>query len=73
MFTIDGYALLRNDGEPSVTLRPYGGAAVYSCVHFIPGYSYARNINGIEMNVTRVLILPRVTRTGVYHPPKIPA
>ena len=72
MYTIDGYTLFRNDCEPSVTSRPYGGTTVYSRVDFIPGYPYAHNINGIEITIMKVMILPHVNIIDVYHSPKIP-
>ena len=72
MYTIDGYTLFRNDGDCSVTSRPYGGTAVYSRVDFIPGYPYAHNINSIEITTTKVMILPHVTIIGVYRSPRIP-
>ena len=64
--------MFRNDGEPSVTSRPYGGTAVYSLVEFIPGYPHTHNINGIEITIMKVMILPHVTIIGVYRSPKIP-
>ena len=36
MYNIDGYTLLRNDGNSS-TSRPFGGMAVFSRVEFLPG------------------------------------
>ena len=72
MYTIDGYALFRNDVQSSGTSRPYGGTAVYSRVNFIPGYPRVYNINGVEITIMKVMILPHVTIIGVYRSPKIP-
>ena len=57
MYIIDGYTLFRNDGEPSVTSRPYGGTALYSRVDFIPGYPHAHNINDIEITIMKLTIM----------------
>ena len=72
MYEIYGYTLFRNDDQPSVTSRPYGGTAVFSRVDFLPGYPCCHNIHGIEITVIKVMILPHVTIIGVYRSPKIP-
>ena len=72
MYAIDGYTVFRNDAQSSATSRPYGGTAIFSRVDFIPGYPCARNINGIEITIVKVWILPHVTIIGVYRSPKIP-
>ena len=71
MYEIDGYTLFRNDGH-AFTSRPFGGMAVFSRVEFLPGYPHSHNINGIEITIMKVFILPRVTIIGVYRSPKIP-
>ena len=72
MYAIDGYSLFRNDGQSSVTSRPYGGIAVFSRVEFIPGYPHCYNINGIEIVIIKVMMLPHVTIVGIYRSPKVP-
>jgi ATP-dependent DNA helicase PIF1 len=71
MYEIDGYTLFRNDGHCS-TSRPFGGMAVFSRVEFLPGYPLCRNINGIEITIMKVMILPHVTIIGIYRSPRIP-
>ena len=71
VYEIDGYILLRNDGH-SLTSRPFGGMAVFSQVEFLPGYPCCHNINGIEITIMKVTILPHVTIIGIYRSPKIP-
>ena len=71
MYDIDGYNLFRNDGH-SLTSRPFGGMAVFSGVEFLPGYPCRQNVNGIEITIMKVMILPRVTIVGVYRSPAVP-
>jgi endonuclease/exonuclease/phosphatase (EEP) superfamily protein YafD len=71
MYNIDGYTLFRNDGVSS-TSRPSGGMAVFSRVEFLPGYPRCHNINGIEITIMKVMILPHVTIIGIYRSPRIP-
>ena len=71
MYDIDGYNLFRNYGH-SLTSRPFGGMAVFSHVEFLPGYSCCCNVNGIEITIMKVMILPHVTIAGIYRSPKIP-
>ena len=59
MYDIDGYNLFRNDSQ-SLTPRPFGGMAVFSRVEFLPGYPYCLNVNGIEITIMKVMILPHV-------------
>ena len=54
-----------------MTSRPYGGTAVFSRVEFIPGYPHCHNINGIDITIMKVLILPHVTIIGIYRSPKV--
>ena len=70
-YDIDGYSLFRNDSQ-SLTSRPFGGMAVFSRVEFLPGYPCCRNVNGIEITIMKVMILPHVTIVGIYRSPKIP-
>ena len=70
MYNIDGYTLFRND-RLSLTSRPFGGMAVFSRVEFLPGYPCCRNVNGIEITIMKVMILPHVTIVGIYRSPKI--
>ena len=70
MYGIEHYNLFRNDGR-FVTSRPFGGMAVYSRVEFLPGYPQCLNMNGIEIMIMKVMILPHVTIIGVYRPPRI--
>ena len=71
MYEIDGYTLFRND-DHSLTSRPFGGMAVFSRVEFLPGYPHSHNINGIEITIMKVFILPHVSIIGIYRSPKIP-
>ena len=71
MYDIDGYNLFRNDSQ-SLTPRPFGGMAVFSLVEFLPGYPYCLNVNGIEISIMKVMILPHVTIVGIYRSPRIP-
>ena len=71
MYDIDGYNLFRNDSQ-SLTPRPFGGMAVFSRVEFLPGYPYCLNVNGIEITIMKVMILPHVTIVGIYRSPRIP-
>ena len=71
MYNIDGYTLFRNDGVSS-TSRPFGGMAVFSRVEFLPEYPRCHNINGIEITIMKVMILPHVTIIGIYRSPRIP-
>ena len=71
MYEIDGYTLFRNDHH-SLTSRPFGGMAVFSRVEFLPGYPHSYNINGIEITIMKVFILPHVSIIGIYRSPKIP-
>jgi endonuclease/exonuclease/phosphatase (EEP) superfamily protein YafD len=71
MYNIDGYTLFRNDGVSS-TSRSFGGMAVFSRVEFLPGYPRCHNINGIEITIMKVMILPHVTIIGIYRSPRIP-
>ena len=61
----------RNDSH-SFTPRPFGGMAVFSRVEFLPGYPYCLNVNGIEITIMKVMILPHVTIVGIYRSPRIP-
>jgi hypothetical protein len=70
MYDIDRYTLFRNDGHSSIS-RPFGGMAVFSRVEFLPGYPHCHNINGIEIIIMKVMILPHVTIVGVYRSPRI--
>ena len=63
--------IFRTDGVSS-TSRPFGGMAVFSRVEFLPGYPRCHNINGIEITIMKVMILPRVTIIGIYRSPRIP-
>ena len=72
MYTIDGYTLFRNDAQSLMTLRPYGGMAVYSRVEFIPEYPRCLNTNGIEITIMKLMILPHVTIIAIYRSPRIP-
>ena len=65
------YNLFRNDSQ-SLTPRPFGGMAVFSRVEFLPGYPYCLNVNGIEITIIKVMILPHVTIVGIYRSPRIP-
>ena len=71
MYDIDGYNLFKNDSQ-SLTSRPFGGMAVFSRVEFLPGYPCCRNVNGIEIAIMKVMILPHVTIVGIYRSPRIP-
>ena len=71
MYDIDGYNLLKNDSQ-SLTPRPFGGMAVFSRVEFLPEYPYCLNVNGIEITIMKVMILPYVTIVGIYRSPRIP-
>ena len=73
MYDIDGYNLFRND-RLSLTSRPWhqGGMAVFSRVEFLPGYPCCQNVNGTEITIMKVMILPHVTIVGIYRSPKIP-
>ena len=71
MYDIDGYNLFRNDGY-SLTSRPFGGMAVFSRVEFLPGYPCCQNVNGIEITIMKVMILPQVTIVGIYRSPAVP-
>ena len=71
MYDIDGYNLFRNDGH-SLTSRPFGGMAVFSRVEFLPGYPCCQNVNGIEITIMKVMILPQVTIVGIYRSPAVP-
>ena len=75
MYNIDGYTLFRNDGVSS-TSRSFGGMAVFSRVDLtcrdLPGYPCCHNINGIEITIMKVMILPHVTIIGIYRSPRIP-
>ena len=46
--------------------------AVFSRVEFLPGYPYCLNVNGIEITIMKVMILPHVTIVGIYRSPRIP-
>ena len=46
--------------------------AVFSRVEFLPGYPCCCNVNGIEITILKVMILPHVTIVGIYRSPKIP-
>lgn len=35
IYTIDGYSLLRNDGQSNNTTRPFAGTVVYNRIHSI--------------------------------------
>ena len=58
-YDIDGYNLFRNDSQ-SLTSRPFGGMAVLVQVEFLPGYRCCQNVNGIEIAIMKVMILPHV-------------
>ena len=71
MYSLDGYSLFRNDDILLTNTRPYRGTAVYTRVDYYPGYPQIHNVNGIEITVTRFMILPHVTVIGIYRPPGI--
>ncbi len=71
MYNIDNYSLFRYDSH-SMSSRPFGGMAVFSRVEFLPGYPRYHNVNGIEMTMMKVMILPHVTIIGIYRSPRIP-
>ena len=71
MYDIDGNNLFRNDSQ-SLIPRPFGGMAVFSRVEFLPGYPFCLNVNGIEITIMKVMILPHVTIVGIYRSPRIP-
>ena len=71
MYDIEGYTIFRNDGH-SMPSRPFGGTAVFSRVEFLPGYPLCQNINGIEITIMKVMILPHVPKIGIYRSPRIP-
>ena len=64
--------MFRNDGQFSVSSRPYGGMVVFSRVEFIPGYPCCHNISGNEITIMKLMILPHVTIIGIYRSPKVP-
>ena len=65
MYNIDNYSLFRNDSH-SMSSRPFRGIAVFSRVEFLPGYPRCHNVNGIEITMMKVMILPHVTIIGIY-------
>ncbi len=71
MYDIDNYILFKN-GSHSMSSRPFGGMAVFSRVEFLPGYPCCHNVNGIEITMMKVMILPHVTIIGIYQSPRIP-
>ena len=71
MYDIDGCTIFQNDGH-SFLSRPFGGMAVFSRVEILPGYPLCHNINGIEITIMTVMILPHVTIIGIYRSPRIP-
>ena len=71
MYDIDGCNLFKNDSQ-SLTPRPFGGKAVFGRVEFLPGYPFCLNVNGIEITIMKVMILPHVTIVGIYRSLKIP-
>ena len=60
MYKIDGYTLFRND-DYLLTSRPFGGMAVFSHIEFLPGYPHSYDINGIEITIMKVFILPHIS------------
>ena len=71
MYDIEDYTIFRNDCH-SMPSRPFGGTAVFSRVEFLPGYPLCQNINGIEITIMKVMILPHVTIIVIYRSPRIP-
>ena len=72
MYTINGYHLYRNDGYSPNTSGPYGGTAIYSRIKLMPGYPYIADINGIDVTIVKLKILPNVNILSVYRSPSIP-
>ena len=70
MYDIQGYNLFRNDSQ-SMTSRPSGVMAVFSRVEFLPGYPSCCNLNGVEITIMKVMILPHVTIVGIYRSPTV--
>ena len=70
-YELQGYELFRNDSHAPAITRPVGGTAVYSRIPYFPGYPYSQNINGIEITIIKVFMLPHVTILGFYRSPTI--
>ncbi len=70
-YNSNNYSLFRN-GSHSMSSRPFGGKAVFTRVEFLPGYQRCHNVNGIEITMMKVMILPHVTIIGIYRSPRIP-
>ena len=71
-YAISGYTIFRNDSESAIlTTRPFGGTAVYTKIPFKPGYPLAKNTNGVEITIIKVVAIPHVNIIGVYRSPKV--
>ena len=70
MYEITSYTLFRNESH-SLNSRAFGSMAVFSRVEFLPGYPHCHNINGIEITIIKVMILPHITMIGIYRSPTI--
>ena len=72
MYTLEGFTMLRNDGQSSSNSRPYGGTAIYSKLEFALGFPYHYNRNGTEITVTWLSVLPNVNIMVIYRSPIVP-
>ena len=71
-YAISGYTIFRNDSESAIfTMRPFDRTAVYTEIPFMPGYPMAKNTNGVEINIIKVVTIPHVNIIGVYRSPKV--
>lgn len=71
-YAISGYTIFRNDSESAIlTTRPFSGTAVYTKIPFKPGYPLAKNTNGVEITIIKVVAIPHVNIIGVYRSPKV--
>ena len=70
----DNYTVFRNDAQSTDcanNIRPFGGTAVYSRLDYYPGYPYSSNTNGVEITMTRFMIIPHITIVAIYRSPAV--
>ena len=55
-----------------IGMMAYGGTGIYSRIKLMPGYPYFSNINGIEVIIVKLMIVPNGNILAVCRSPSIP-